>query len=193
MGLITKDRVIAGGLGLYSEVIFAPPDPEISFHTPLGAVRVSYFPIFCACFLVDSPADNDDRVVQVHPGNAVVLEVTIGQLLLLLLFFLGPNHQLSFFVVGSHSAVLQIRAHFRLVVIRQDSLLVEGEHSWHVQFSVNNSVSQDLLHHFLLRRLSVRASDEVTLLDLRDLRALRILAACLSFRFSQVWGAFFRD
>jgi acetolactate synthase regulatory subunit len=50
----------------------------------------------------------------------------------------------------SKATVLEVGRHFSFVIIGKDALLVEGEDSWHIEFTVDDTVSKDLLHHLLL-------------------------------------------
>ena len=90
--------------------------------------------------------------------------------------------------MSSDSAVLEVRRHLGLVVVREDTLLIEREDSWDIEFSVNNTVSKNLLHHFLLAGLSVSTTNEVTLLNSTYWFALRVLSTLLSLGLTEVWG-----
>jgi hypothetical protein len=74
------------------------------------------------------------------------------------------------------------------VVVGEDTLLIEREDSWDIEFSVNDTVSKNLLHHFLLTGLSVSTTNEVTLLNSTYWFALRVLSTLLSFSLTEVWG-----
>jgi len=74
------------------------------------------------------------------------------------------------------------------VVVGEDTLLIEREDSWDIEFSVNDTVSKNLLHHFLLTGLSVSTTNEVTLLNSTNWFALGVLSTLLSFSLTEVWG-----
>ena len=67
------DDVVRGSLRLDAEVVLATAHQEVAGHAPLVAVGVAHAPELRACLLIDTPTEDDDRVVQVHPCDAVVL------------------------------------------------------------------------------------------------------------------------
>jgi hypothetical protein len=54
-------------------------------------------------------------------------------------------------MVLSDATVFQVGRHLGFVIVGKDTLLIEREDSWDVKLSVDNTISEDLLHHFLLR------------------------------------------
>jgi hypothetical protein len=74
------------------------------------------------------------------------------------------------------------------MVVREDTLLIEREHSWYIELSVDDTVSKNLLHHLLFTGLSVSTTDEVALLDSTYWFTLRVLATLFSLGFTEVWS-----
>lgn len=77
------------------------------------------------------------------------------------------------------------------MVIWENTFLVEREYSWNVQFSIYNTISQEIFHHFLFWRFSVGTSNEVAFFDLSYWLAFAIFSALISFGFGKIWSTFF--
>ena len=61
-------------LDLHSKVIISPLDKEVSVHAPFLSVGIPDNPVFGVSFFVLAPSYDDDRVVHVHPGDALVVQ-----------------------------------------------------------------------------------------------------------------------
>jgi len=119
--LVALDYSVAGGLRLDTEVVLSSSDKEITVHSPSLSVGVSHDPELGAGFVVDAPANDDYGVVEIHPGDAIVFEITVSEVLLLVL----SDHLLSLFVVLSDATVLEIRGHLGFMIVGKDTFLIE--------------------------------------------------------------------
>ena len=79
------------------------------------------------------------------------------------------------------------------MVVREDTLLVERENSWHVKFSIGDSITKNFFHHLLFGRFTISSPNEITFLDLSLWFALFVLSTGVSFGFSLVWSTFLTD
>jgi hypothetical protein len=77
------------------------------------------------------------------------------------------------------------------MVVGKDTLLVERKDSGDIKFTIDDSISEDFLHHFLFGRLSISTSDEVALVDFGLGLALSVLSAVLALGFGLIWGTLF--
>ena len=111
--LIAQNHFISCGFGLDSEIVFSTANKEVAIHAPSLSVRVSYDPIFGTGLVVNSPADNYYRMIEIHPCDSIVLQVTVSQMLLLF----SSNHLLDLFMVLSKSTILKIRRHFGFMIV----------------------------------------------------------------------------
>jgi len=126
--LVTEDSLVPSCLRLDTEIVLSSSDVEITVHTPPFSVWISHDPVFGTCFLINSPANDDDWVIEIHPGNTIVFEVSVSYLL----FIGASNHLLCFLMVFCYASNLEIGLHLSFMIVWQDTLLVERENSWYV-------------------------------------------------------------
>lgn len=113
-------------------------------------------------------------MVQILPRDALVSEVSVGDSLCDLL-------------VGSTNLLRQLLDS----AFRQDAGPVHVENAWSLELSVDDSVANDLLHHFPLGGVSITSTHEVGVLNLGKLWALLVVGAAVSLGYSLVRSALF--
>jgi hypothetical protein len=65
------------------------------------------------------------------------------------------------------------------------------EDMWGIELSINHTVSNNLLHHFLFRSVTVALSDKSSFFNFRMWSTFGIVGAFVSLGLSLVWSAFF--
>ena len=188
---VTESHIVSSCLRLNTEIVLSTTDPEISLHAPLFTIWISNNPVFSVGFWIDSPATDNDWMVEIHPGYTVVLQISVSDAASGFLLSVSSDELLSLFVMSSHSAVFEITGHFGFMVIWKNTLLIIRENSWNIKFSVNNTVSQNFLHHLFFARFSVSTSNEVTFLNFRSSVAILVLSTWKSFSLCLIWSALF--
>lgn len=134
--------------------------------SPCWAIGVSDDPVLGTC-LFNSPSYNNNWVVKAHPGDALVLKRVIAHPI-------GLCHSLH-------------------MLTRKDTWLVVRETIWNLQFTVDNSISQDFFHHFLFTWFTICSSYKEALLNCSNRFACRMFCAFLSFSDAFVWSALLRN
>ena len=86
---IADSNVISSGFRFYTKIILATSYEKVSIHTPSLAIRIPNYPILRASFLVSTPPNNNNRMIEIHPCNTVVLKISISQVFLFL--YSNPN------------------------------------------------------------------------------------------------------
>jgi len=74
-------------LNFHSKVIVTSLYEEVTIHSPVWSIGVSYNPVFCVCLVINSPTNNNDWMVHVHPWNALIIERYVTQSLFFIWFF----------------------------------------------------------------------------------------------------------
>lgn len=119
-------------------------------------------------------------MVEVLPRYAVILQVLVIDLLTARL-----RQALVFLILDFVVQLLDTGG-------REHTLVVQGEDTWSLHLAINCTISHDLLHHFLLRGVTVALADKVGALDFGVGLALLVVGASVAFRLSDVWSAILR-
>jgi len=149
---------------------------------PGWSIAISDDPILHFCNWISAPTYNNHGVVQVLPRYSIILEVMVGDFILLF-FFIGPS------LCKTMELLMQL-----LDAIRgQNTLSVHTEDVRSLKLAIDDTVSHNFLHHFLLRRVTVAFANEISALDLSEGLAFRVVAALVALSYSFIRSAFFGD
>ena len=148
---------------LKAKVILSSSKEEIATHAPVRAIRVSNNPVLLSLF-VNAPADDDNRVVQILPGNALCVESLFADISSVVTFGLGLAEPLE----TRHS------------LLTEETLFIGGKDGRSLELGVQSSVSEDILHHSRFTALTVATAHIVALRHLGDWFTVFVRRAVLS-------------
>ena len=119
---------------------------EVSIHTPLWTITVSDNPVFLFSFFINTPSNDNNGVIHVHPCNfTLVIKWRVTYILLFFRTFFWFNFILGWagLTQTNHfeKTVLMCLMQVEETLFSENTFFVYTEHRWRLEISIDCSIS----------------------------------------------------